>query len=819
MTFINMSYLTLDGVGVSDTTTLTFHAIYNASYSWNDCVNILYNSDHNIVKNITFISEDYFRYGASLWILSSSTSTPDSNLILNNFIKKGGAPYIGSDFESSRPEGNVIRGNTIGSEMDSLINWGIQVSTCKNSIIENNIIQNLKIMNTVGEQLILGINSYSGSGDIIRNNVVHNIKAPSGYTGVGILLSGGSGSNNMVYNNMIYDIQSTSIQSNSRVAGIQMWNQTNPKIYYNTVYLTNNGKGANKSGSAALYIFASVTNADIKNNVFVNTRDESPYCASAIYSVTYGNLGSSDYSNLYYEPNQYNALVRIGNTKYNTLSQWQASGRDLHSLNENVNFMSPTDLHINNNYNTLLNGHATPIAGINTDFDGGTRNTIMPDIGADEFELSSSASNWQIQNSNLPADVFVINFSVVNNQICWAVGQKYPANSSPYAGYIRTTDGGTNWTLNTIPGITNGYLDEIFAIDADTAYVTCYKLVGTTGTIGIYKTTDGGVTWNRQDAYNSSQTGPAYIYFFDSQNGVVIGDYLETYTTTNGGVNWNPVTMPTPLTNEWTFLGESRFTVSGNTIWFCTNKGRVFKSTDKGYTWAVILSESQYNDWLPSIAFQNEQIGVYSLKKAAYATDHIVRKTTDGGDSWTTLSDPVLDNLAPSSMQHFPGSISTYIAVGGRTATMRGTAVTYDAGETWTLIDTLGCFLVSFASEVKGWGSQWGTNVVYNYTGPRITTVEEGIIDLVPTGYSLSQNYPNPFNPATTFRYSLPAQSKVVVKVFDILGNEIATLLNKEKPSGNHEITWNAANLPSGVYFYRIQAGDFVQTKKMILTK
>ena len=80
-------------------------------------------------------------------------------------------------------------------------------------------------------------------------------------------------------------------------------------------------------------------------------------------------------------------------------------------------------------------------------------------------------------------------------------------------------------------------------------------------------------------------------------------------------------------------------------------------------------------------------------------------------------------------------------------------------------------------------------------------------------------NYPNPFNPTTTIKYSIPKTYNVLIKVFDVLGNEIETLINEEKPVGTYELNWNAANLPSGVYFYRLQAGDFVQTRKMILLK
>ena len=97
------------------------------------------------------------------------------------------------------------------------------------------------------------------------------------------------------------------------------------------------------------------------------------------------------------------------------------------------------------------------------------------------------------------------------------------------------------------------------------------------------------------------------------------------------------------------------------------------------------------------------------------------------------------------------------------------------------------------------------------------TDVEEN--ELLPTEYSLSQNFPNPFNPSTKIKYSIPISSQVSLKIFNTLGEEIETLVNEEKPVGTYEVNWNAANLPSGVYFYRLQAGSFVQTRKMILLK
>lgn len=484
--FLNTNYVIVDGVGLTGATSLTIHTLHNATYNFNDGIVFLNNSDHNVMQNIVFIDEDYTRSsGSGFFCLTGSSQAPDSNLIQNNFVKEGGiALYVSSFGASAWAKGNIIRGNQIGSETDSLIAWGIQLEECQNAIVENNIVQNIRPTNST-EQVNPGINSYSGLGDIIRNNIVHNIKPSIGYSSIGILLSGGSGSNNSIYNNMVYDISSTSPQSNSRVAGIEIWLQTNPKIYYNTVCLS--GNGTNYLGSAAFYVYGgwgNSTNVDIKNNIFVNTRDESPYCASSIYDYSASNL-TSDYNDLFYEPNQSNCLVRIGGSDYHTLADWQATGKDLNSYTEMPEFIDPY-LHIDETIATYLESRGTPIAGIMSDIDGDTRHATTPDIGADEFD-----------------------------------------------------------------GIAVGIEDE------------------------------------------------------------------------------------------------------------------------------------------------------------------------------TTL----------------------------------------------------------------------------------------------PTEFALEQNYPNPFNPSTTLRYSIPTQSKVVIKVYDVLGKEIATLINEEKSVGTYEITWDAASLPSGVYFYQLKAGDFIQTKKMLLLK
>jgi phosphatidylserine/phosphatidylglycerophosphate/cardiolipin synthase-like enzyme len=99
-----------------------------------------------------------------------------------------------------------------------------------------------------------------------------------------------------------------------------------------------------------------------------------------------------------------------------------------------------------------------------------------------------------------------------------------------------------------------------------------------------------------------------------------------------------------------------------------------------------------------------------------------------------------------------------------------------------------------------------------------ITGIEEQKRDL-PVSYELSQNYPNPFNPTTTFKFQLPKTGLVTVKVFDILGREAATLVNEIKPAGTYTLTWNASQVSSGVYFYRLQSQNTMLTKKMLILK
>ena len=286
--FLIQVIFTLDGIDLSGSTTLKIQLYIIINLIRITAIVFLDNSDHNIIRNITLISEDYTKVSAAIGfspLFDFSTSfTADSNLIQHNLITKAGLGILvqGSDIQNAK--GNRIVANIIGDESDSLITWGINLDHTENTLVENNTVQNLEHISYLDffHDGIHGIRANRTNGTVIRNNVVRNINDPfintynTHHGSAGIVISGWGneyGNNNLVYNNLVYDIRHGEDQNMSCAAGINIWYQNNPKIYYNSVYLDNTG--SSPSRSAALNIDEACTNVEVKNNIFVNTRNES----------------------------------------------------------------------------------------------------------------------------------------------------------------------------------------------------------------------------------------------------------------------------------------------------------------------------------------------------------------------------------------------------------------------------------------------------------------------------------------------------------------------------------------------------------------
>ncbi len=185
--------------------------------------------------------------------------------------------------------------------------------------------------------------------------------------------------------------------------------------------------------------------------------------------------------------------------------------------------------------------------------------------------------------------------------------------------------------------------------------------------------------------------------------------------------------------------------------------------------------------------------------------------STNNGASWTEVNNGLTNTnvfaFAVSGTNLFAGTL------GG------GVFLSTNNGTSWTAVNTglTNTYVRAFAVSGTNLFAGTGGGVWSRPLSEMITDVEE--VEQLPNYFALEQNYPNPFNPNTQIKFSIPQSSNVVIKVFDILGNEIETLVNEEKTVGTYEVTWNAVNLPSGVYFYQLKAGTFVQTRKMLLIK
>ena len=124
--------------------------------------------------------------------------------------------------------------------------------------------------------------------------------------------------------------------------------------------------------------------------------------------------------------------------------------------------------------------------------------------------------------------------------------------------------------------------------------------------------------------------------------------------------------------------------------------------------------------------------------------------------------------------------------------------------------------MVTLGSDVSAWATGIG-DTVYHYQ--RIVTGVEEHPQPLPRHLTLSQNYPNPFNPSTSIRFDVPVSGFVSLRVYDLLGEQVSTLANEERTPGSYVVRWEAAGLPSGIYFYRLSANGYVETKKLILAR
>ena len=240
--------------------------------------------------------------------------------------------------------------------------------------------------------------------------------------------------------------------------------------------------------------------------------------------------------------------------------------------------------------------------------------------------------------------------------------------------------------------------------------------------------------------------------------------------------------------------------------------GTILRTTNGGTTWTS--QSSGTTNFLYSVSFIDANTGV------AVGHDGTILRTTDGGANWLSQTSGTTISLVDVSFI----DVNTGTVVGGGWDYPNQYNVilrTTNGGTTWTSQSsgtTKILYGVSFTDANTGAAvGEWGT--IIHTTNGGVTFVEEERTHEMPAGFSLSPNYPNPFNPTTSMQYTISSRQFVTLKVYDILGREVATLVNEEKTAEEYEVEFDGTGLPSGIYIYQLKASSFVETRKMILLK
>jgi photosystem II stability/assembly factor-like uncharacterized protein len=350
---------------------------------------------------------------------------------------------------------------------------------------------------------------------------------------------------------------------------------------------------------------------------------------------------------------------------------------------------------------------------------------------------------------------------------------------------------------------------------------------------GVFLTTNNGGSWNE---VNSGLTNDSVSTLAVMGSNVFAGTYGGgVFLTTNSGTNWTDVNSGLTSTEIYSFA------VSGSNIFTGTNEG-VFLTVNNGTNWTKMSSG------LPNSSVRALAVSESNLYAAVLFSVYL---STNNGTSWTEINSGLPSNTTIYSLVVSDSNIFAGTDGGGvYLSTNNGTSWTEaNSGLTNDVVWTFAVFGSNiFAGTDDGVflsannGSSW-VSTDYNLTSAYALAVSETYLfagggfgrvarrplseltdvkdeqNIIPVVYKLNQNYPNPFNPSTLINYQIPEEGLVSLKVYDILGNEVKTLVNEIKTIGSFNVQLDAGNLSSGVYFYKLTVGNFVSTQKMILLK
>ncbi len=406
---------------------------------------------------------------------------------------------------------------------------------------------------------------------------------------------------------------------------------------------------------------------------------------------------------------------------------------------------------------------------------------------------SKENNGWEKLSKNLIYEFTGISFPT--KQSGYAIGRS-PLSirwfSSFSSNLVFTGNGGGNWVRK--KSFPNIVLEDVCFLNSNTGF-----LVGNR----ILKTTDGGDSW--VEVQPDTNLLLYSVKFSDEQNGWACGLNGRLLKTVNAGESWEDVNIG----DNVALLDESFPTAQ--TGYISAEQGKIFKTTDGGESWREILLPT--SEPLNAIDFIDPQRGV--------AVGESIFTTTDGGDNWTEVFVPEY----PLFDVKFAGNSKVY-AVGYKGIMLYSA----DAGVSWNYLHSKTSQRLNAIAEKDGqiWIAGYGGTIL---SSDKVVWQNDRKAPEQPRDFVLYQNHPNPFgavgpsgNSTTTISYVVPSVEtrhalSLQLIIYDVLGREVATLVNKAQSAGNYSVQFDATNLPSGIYFYRLRAGSFVQTRKMVLIK
>lgn len=431
----------------------------------------------------------------------------------------------------------------------------------------------------------------------------------------------------------------------------------------------------------------------------------------------------------------------------------------------------------------------------------------------------SSHAQWTVQNTGFAtASRGIRNISIVDENVVWAAAYDGSVSAANVQEFTKTTDGGATWTTGTINiGNTVSGIAMVQGLSATTAYAVAFPQDAST-VQGIFITTNGGTTWTRQNdaSFSGADSFANVVHFFDANNGFCMGDplggYYEIYTSTNGGTNWTRVpsaNIPAPLAGEYGYTSQVFTCGDGNTVWFTTNKGRIYRSSDKGLNWVAFQSPlSDFGGTAQSgdISFKDATNGYLIDNSGLYWT------STDGGANWT-LDFANTGTIFGGSICAIPGTnavmtVGSASGFSGSSYSLNG----FQAGPDFIDVDAIQHLGCAFLDADTGWSG--------GFNGGGVNPPNPAVGGMFKWNSSVFLKVSNELAAKGLVAYPNPVQDMLnlsaketinQVDIFNTLGQRVISV----QPS-NVTSAIDMSTLPNGTYIAKIVIGNVEGSIKVV---